>query len=82
MSRFAASVTLPDLFSISSIFQIVLDLGRVYVGILKWSIRSGNMKLLVAPLSMSANFGMECSGVEFDECMYGSLVWNEYGLRK
>jgi hypothetical protein len=54
MSTSAASVTLTDLFSVPSTFQIVLGLDRVCIGILQCSTSSGNMKLSVVPMSMSA----------------------------
>ena len=84
MSRSAASVTLLDLFSVPLTFQIVLGLGKVCVGMLKWFTRSGNMKKAFgcATIYECTDFRMKGFGVEFDECMYGLLVWNECGLRK
>jgi len=53
MSRSVARVTLPCLFSVLSTFLMVQGFGIVCMGIWKCSTRSGDMKLSVAPLSIS-----------------------------
>ena len=50
----AASVTLLILFLFPSMFLTTLGLGILYVGMEKCSIKSGDIKFSVAPLSISA----------------------------
>jgi hypothetical protein len=57
MSISATKVTLPTVFSDPSTFKITFGLARVRVGMEKLSTRTGDMKLSVAPLSISALTG-------------------------